>query len=202
MSSSTRPHIIGYTDRFSVAPGQTIRFMASCSSPTYRADIVRLIHGDPRPIGPGFKEELIPTGVSGEYSGHEQPIHSGSYVVVSDSSLLRSVHNFTLQAWIYPTTPGKAVQGIITKWSDSDCAGYGLFLEAEGDVSLWLGDKGGQVERIRTGVPLRAATWYFVAATFDADTQRATIYQEPVRFWPLDETSAFYRNCHIILLLE
>ena len=48
MSSSTRPHLIGYVDRFSVAPGQTIHFMVSCSSPTYQADIVRLIHGDPR----------------------------------------------------------------------------------------------------------------------------------------------------------
>jgi hypothetical protein len=39
--------IIGYADRFSVQPGETIRFMVSAQDiKTYRADIVRLIHGD------------------------------------------------------------------------------------------------------------------------------------------------------------
>src|SRR5262249_49642029 len=39
--------IVGYADRFSVMPGESIRFMVSCDGiSTYRADIVRLIHGD------------------------------------------------------------------------------------------------------------------------------------------------------------
>lgn len=45
--------IVGYADRFRVEPGETIRFMVSSESPSYRADIVRLIHGDPNPEGPG-----------------------------------------------------------------------------------------------------------------------------------------------------
>jgi N,N-dimethylformamidase len=70
--------VVGYSDRLSVAPGETIRFMVSCELPTYRADIVRLIHGDENPRGPGFKEELIPTAVSSEYPGRKQELYNGS----------------------------------------------------------------------------------------------------------------------------
>jgi hypothetical protein len=52
--------VVGYSDRLSGAAGETIQFMVSCQLPTYRADIVRLLHGDPNPHGPGFKEEFMP----------------------------------------------------------------------------------------------------------------------------------------------
>ena len=51
--------LIGYVDEFSVAPGEQIRFMVSTDLPTYEAAIVRLIHADENPNGPGFKEEVI-----------------------------------------------------------------------------------------------------------------------------------------------
>ena len=37
--------IVGYADRLSVQPGQSIRFMVSSELPAYRTEIVRLIHG-------------------------------------------------------------------------------------------------------------------------------------------------------------
>ena len=51
--------IAGYADRLSVQPGETIEFMVSSQLPRYEAAIVRLIHGDPNPRGPGIKEEII-----------------------------------------------------------------------------------------------------------------------------------------------
>ena len=140
--------IIGYTDRLSVQPGESIKFMVSCQPDIYRADIVRLIHGDPNPQGPGFKEELLQTPVSGEYPGREQPVRIGSHVIVPDSPWLRATGGFTLQAWIYPTTPNKGVQGLLTKWSDTESKGYGLFINEGGDLALWLGGAGGQVHRL------------------------------------------------------
>ena len=42
--------ILGYCDRLSVAPGDTIRFMVSSEEgQPYRARIVRIIHGDANP---------------------------------------------------------------------------------------------------------------------------------------------------------
>ena len=182
--------ILGYTDRLSVQPGESIKFMVSCQSSTYRADIVRLIHGDPNPQGPGFKEELVQTPVSGDYPGHEQPVRIGSYVIVPDSPLLRGTGGFTLQAWIYPTTPKKGVQGLLTKWSDLEDKGYGLFIDEGGELELWLGGAGGHIYRLATGRPLGMSTWYFVAATYDPESRKALLYQEPVKLWPSEDTEA------------
>ena len=53
-----RPATIhGYADRLSVAPGETIEFKVSCDEPgSYRADLVRLIHGDTNPAGPATRK--------------------------------------------------------------------------------------------------------------------------------------------------
>jgi N,N-dimethylformamidase len=182
--------IVGYTDRLSVAPGEKIRFMVSCESPSYRADIVRLIHGDTNPAGPGFKEEAMRTAANGEYSGREQDLLMGSYVTVADDPLLRRGASFTLQAWIYPTTPQKGVQGILTKWSTSQGEGYGLFVDQDGSLALWIGDGRGHVERVSTGVPLRSACWYFVSAVYHARNRRIRLYQEPVTMWLKDDSRA------------
>ena len=133
--------IVGYADQFSVAPGETVRFHVSCMQPSYQADIVRLIHGDPNPKGPGFKEELVATPVSGEYPGRRQDIHTGSHIIVPDVPLLGLHDGFTLHAWIYPTTPQKGVQGILTKWSEAE-GGYGLVLDEGGVLAVWLTDPG------------------------------------------------------------
>ncbi len=70
--------LVGYGDRWSVAPGETIRFMVSAEVPSYEAVIVRLIHGDTNPAGPGFKEERVPGAIEGSYLGRTQTYPSGS----------------------------------------------------------------------------------------------------------------------------
>ena len=70
-------HLLGYSDRLSVAPGQTIRFMVSCDRPEYEARLVRLIHGDENPDGRGFKQVEVRSAFDGRYSGRFQPIRGG-----------------------------------------------------------------------------------------------------------------------------
>jgi N,N-dimethylformamidase len=181
--------IVGYGDRLSVMPGDVIRFMVSTAAPTYEVAIVRLIHGDTNPAGPGFKEEVLRMPVDGTYAGREQPYRAGSHALVPDSPALRRTASLTLQAWIYPTTPTKGLQGLLTKWSAPHQAGYGLVLDEAGDLALWLGDGHGRVARLRTGRPLRAAAWYFVAATYDAPSGAVRLYQQPVVAWPLDASA-------------
>ena len=49
--------ITGYSDRLSVRPGEDITFYVHSElEESYRANIVRLLHGDTSPAGPGFKE--------------------------------------------------------------------------------------------------------------------------------------------------
>lgn len=201
MGSRSEPMpILGYCDRPSAAPGECIRFMVSCTDTgSYRADIVRLIHGDLSPEGPGFKQEVMRTPVSGEYPARQQETRAGSCAVIPDHELLRGRQGFTLQALIWPTTPAKGLQGIMTRWCVASGAGYGLFIGEDASLTLMVGDGRGQVEQLSTGKPLQERCWYFVAATWDAGSGQIRLYQEPMvgpangRFaskFGLDETTA------------
>lgn len=188
--ASKSKEIIGYTDRISAEPGERIPFMVSCESPSYRAEIVRLIHGDPHPDGPGRKEELVDTSVSGNYPGRGQEIHTGSYVVIpSPSPQLRDLSSFTLQAWIYPTLPDRGWQGLLTKWDTSQEIGYGLFIGSEGDIVACLGHGPDSVRKFSTGVELEPHRWYFVAAAYDAEAGLVRLCQQAVGPWASDTSS-------------
>jgi N,N-dimethylformamidase len=158
--------------------------MVSSAHPTYRADVVRLIHGDPNPMGPGFLEEEVAAAVSGEYPGRRQEIVTGSSVTVPADPAFRLTGSFTVQAWILPTTPNKGLQGILSTWSPGS-AGFALVIE-DGALALWLADEVGETTRVSTGASLRAGSWYFVAASLDAATGEVRLVQEPQPVFPLD----------------
>ena len=197
--------LLGYADALVVQPSETIRFMVSCDAPEFRADLVRLIHGDTNPLGPGFKEELISNApINRSYPGRQQALRSGSCILIPDNAALRLSKSFTLQAWIYPTIPEKGVQGIMAKWSDGR-GGYALILAEDGSLGLWVGGDGKEMKvstgrampvHLRAekayplGDPLHSSQWYFVAATFDADSGEARLYQEPLAAWPGQPSAA------------
>jgi len=181
-------NIVGYADRISVAPGETVRFMVSCQMRTYQAHIVRLRHGDTNPTGPSFKEELLETPVSGEYQGRRQNLVRGSYIIVPDHPLLRQPGSFTLQSWIFATNPHKGMQGILTKGSPVDGPGYGLVIE-DGSLSFLLGGSDGRNQRFSTGIPLRPAAWHFSAVVYDEQNSSVTLYQQPLSMWLNEDSS-------------
>jgi N,N-dimethylformamidase len=180
------PILIAYADRASAAPGDAVRCMVSCSSSTFDAHLVRLIHGDPSPKGPGFREEPVASPMNQTYPGQLQPIRIGSYAAVSDRPTLRSSSAISLQAWIFPTTPTKGVQGILTKWNRAQDRGYGLFVDEHGCLAFVIAAGSKPTEWISTQRPLRAGCWHFVAATYDAAYGLATLYQWQLGAWPAD----------------
>lgn len=180
--------LIGYTDKLSVAPGEKIRFMVSTDLAGYDSTLVRLIHGDENPEGPGFKEEPFESAIDGQRTGRRQEAHAGSYVIVPDHSLMSQLTSFTFQTWIYPTTPLKGeAQGILSKWS-AENGGICLAIGRQGALELWLGD-GRASTSISSGRAMRAREWNFVAATFDSDTGILRLYQFPLSCWPADPSS-------------
>ncbi len=183
--------LIGYSDKFSAAPGETVRFMVSTDLSHYETTLVRLIHGDENPEGPGFKEEVVASDLSGSRRGRKQIARSGSYVVVDDHAALEKLQSFTLQAWIFPTAPDRSeTQGILSKQSAQGCS-FCLALGPEGDLSLSLDGSGDPAAAaIRTRRALRAREWYFVAAAFDAGAGYVRLYQLPLSNWPSDGSSA------------
>src|SRR5690349_7515316 len=102
-----RMPVVGYTDRLSVAPGERIRFMVSTTAASYRASLVRLIHGDEHPDGPGFKVEPVASAIDGEHPGRVQRLPLGSSVHVPDGPPLTAERAFSLAIWVWPTAPGR-----------------------------------------------------------------------------------------------
>jgi N,N-dimethylformamidase len=183
--------ITGYADKLSAAPGETIKFMINCELPTYTADIVRLICGDTNPAGPGIKEKVVRTPVNKTYKGRKQTIETGSYVIIPGSPLLDNLESFSVQAMIWPTTPEKGRQVIMAKFQGRAKAGFALVIaERDGSLGLLLGDGQGNEETITTGKPLLAREWYFVAASYDAETRQVALYQEPLVHYPLVSDAA------------
>ena len=169
--------ITGYSDCYSIRPGDDITFYVNAENgEDYEARLVRLIHGDTNPDGPGYKEEEIAAPFDGSYSGRNQKIHGGSYVIVPHDARM-SVSSFTIQAFIFPTTPPKGRQGILTKWVND--TGYGLFVDDDGCLALCIGD-GNSVRTISSGKALLRKVWYLAAAAYDAETGAVHLYQEPV----------------------
>ncbi len=178
--------LTGYADLFSVNPGKTIKFHVNCDGPSaYDVQIVKMIHGDTNPRGPGLIEEAIDAPCNGSKPGRPQTIYSGSYGYVEDNPNLQ-VQSFTLQCWIWPTTPKThpnywkhGAQGLVAKWCDGE--GFGLFINEQGCAELRING-----ECITTGAPLRDHAWHFLAASYDAETGEAILYHEPQIQYALD----------------
>ena len=76
--------LIGYVDRFSARPGERIAIKVSSQlDQPYQADLIRIIHADPNPAGPGIKLEQIVADFAGTYVSRFQPVHRGSCGVVT-----------------------------------------------------------------------------------------------------------------------
>ncbi len=179
--------IVGYSDRIYCRPGDTVSFKVSCESVAgYDAEIVRLVCGDDNPKGPGVKEVAFKTAIDGHYAGRKQKIHAGSYVVVPDAPALRRVESFTVQAFVWPTTPGKGKQGILAKGSP-EAGGFALIVDDQGSTSLQIGDGAGGVETVSVGRPMLERHWYRVGASFDRARSTVRVFQHPLRFDALFE---------------
>ena len=162
--------IVGYTDSLCAAPGDTVAFQVSCSHPSYHAELVRLIHGDDNPDGPGVKTEVLPSSLEGEYPGRVQELQAGSYARVPPLSLGDDVE---IDVWVCPTTPGRGEQTILAHGR------LALVLDSAGAPALRVGSAVAS-----TGLPLRAWEWYRITASVVDGTAR--IAQRPLRAFVLD----------------
>lgn len=105
--------LIGYTNKLSARPGETIEVkVSSASDAPYRAELVRIISGDPNPEGPGMKLVPVPSAIDGDYPSRVQDTRLGSHMAAILTGGLPKT--FRLRATVFPTTPDKGEQGVIT----------------------------------------------------------------------------------------
>lgn len=174
--------IFGYTDKISVRPGDTIGVHINADgTDTAVAQLVRLVHGDEHPEGPGFIEQEIACEANGAWAVRKQYTQVGSYLEVADpAGHLKLDGSITLFGFVFASLPQVGLrQCLIGRWNNDRNVGYGIGLNQSGHLEFWVGT-GTEVDYVAAEVPMIAKVWYFVAATLDAATGRATLYQEPV----------------------
>jgi N,N-dimethylformamidase len=180
-ASMSRPQIMGYTDRLSVRPGDSIGFKVSChGAARYHGSIVRLLAPAAGKAAPPMRMEPVETGVTGTYPGRVQEIAIGSWGFVPAEDPLGTPHGLTLQAMIWPSLPGRGRQAIFGTWSEATRGGFGLELDETGALRLQAGDGAGGTLALSTGTPLIQRTWYRIAVCFDRASGEVTLSQEPV----------------------
>ncbi|WP_407169101.1 N,N-dimethylformamidase beta subunit family domain-containing protein [Bradyrhizobium sp. ORS 111] len=178
----TKPKLFGYSDKLSAKPGDLLQFYVNAEG-TDRADakLVRLIHGDQHPSGPGFMEEEINCEANGTWRVEKQYTQLGSFLEVADPARHLALEgSLTAFAFICPTRPqGGCRQSLIGRWDDKERCGFSLGISENGRLEFTVG-QGARIDRLEASVPLQANTWYFVAATFDGATGQARLLQEGV----------------------
>lgn len=175
--------IHGYTDRLNAKAGQSLTaYVSAEGTAEVQAQLVRLIHGDEHPDGPGFIERAIDSPVNRSWPVQRQYVQQGNVLTVADAAnrLDLSQGAFTLYGFVFATLPAAGRQVLLGRWDLSAQRGAALGINAQGQLEFWLGD-GTLVDAVAAELPLQPQLWYFVAASFDATSRRATLHQVPVR---------------------
>jgi len=165
--------LVGYSDRLSVRPGESIAFMISCAYDAFDAEVVRLRHGDERPHGPGRRAEVVPSTAAGRYAGRRQPLRPGSYVRVEDAPALALESAFELSVWAWPTLLSAGTQTLLAKRGPSG-GGLALQVETDGRVVLRLEGRRGHA-MLASEALLAERRWQHVAVGFDPRSSTAVL---------------------------
>ena len=177
--------ILAYADKLSVAPGERIAFMVSCDGiAAYEAELVRVIQGDINPDGPGYREERIDLDLGGPFTGRHQPINAGSYGIVEDTAAFGGLASFTVQAYVWPTLPGRGVQTILSREDATADTGFRLYLDENGSPAFALSAPHRDRTAVSTGKPLLAEKWYLLTGTYDAESGTVSVHQKPLQSYP------------------
>jgi len=114
--------VFGYTDKISVKPGDKIDFHVSADgTKTANAQLVRLIHGDEHPNGPGYMDEEVDCELNGVWDVKKQFTQLGSFLKVEDPNNHLAIDgDFTVFGYINPSTPHTgAHQWIFCRWNNN-----------------------------------------------------------------------------------
>lgn len=179
-------NILAYTDRISAYAGDNVAVKASCRDiQHYRAALIRIIHGDINPEGPGYQEEVIDPDVGGPFAARYQPIYTGSYGVIESPPLYHTHQALSIQMLIWPTLPAQGEQTLLSQWNPVTNDGFRLYLDSQGSLAFEIALAGRAQLQVTTGRALVAQRWYLASACYDAEHKQVTIAQQPAKEYPV-----------------
>lgn len=162
--------LLGYSDRLSGRPGDRIGFKVSstCKGP-FSARLVRIVSADPNPDGPGIIEEPVEAHFARDYPARVQPFFPGSYGLVERGPEIDGDGSVGLTATIWPTTPKKGPQTILS------AGGMTLGIDAAGHLTARAG-----AVSVSLDARLKTRRWYRTSLRYDAAAQTLSLSQAPV----------------------
>jgi N,N-dimethylformamidase len=160
--------LLGYSDRLSARPGETIEFKVSCTfEGSVEAWLTRSICADPNPASPGIVEESAEAWFAPHtFPARHQHFHRGSYAVTEQP--VTQHQSVRLLATVFPMLAKRAPQTIM------NIDGLTLCLDEAGAAAIRCGDT-----TVSSNVPLKLRNWYRLEALYDGGT--LAIRQTPMR---------------------
>ena len=168
--------LTGYVDRWGARQGETLSFMvSSAAGSAFTLRFVRHLCADPNPDGPGYHEVAMATPIDGVIPGKEQraPLGSFGHVPTLAVDLQGGV---TLSATIWPTTPDKGRQGVLSMRIGAWTLGLGIGPHGGAMVEATGAD--GVVVRTEVARRLLERRWTDLKATL-SPTGALTVSQMP-----------------------
>lgn len=173
--------VLGYSDELCVLPGETVSFhISGAGAQTVDAQLVKLIHGDTQPQGPGFREREVASDVDSSYPLVEQSTHRGSYARIPDAPriLARAQAGLTLFAMVQPFAD-TGEQPLLSAWDAAAGTGITLVLEPGLRLAFWMTGAPG-TQRVALDDRLQAGVWYAVCGSWDSRRGSISVRAVPV----------------------
>ncbi|WP_378942322.1 N,N-dimethylformamidase beta subunit family domain-containing protein [Mesorhizobium sp. ANAO-SY3R2] len=168
---------LGYPDRISVPAGERVTFHLSSAEAQAEVAIIRIRCADADATGPGLKHTVVPSALDGVHACVDQPILSGSAVVVDDGGALALRGGWSIGCYVWPTRLTDGSQTLIARWCDESRTGFRLGVSRQGGLELCLGTSSGDPVVVSTGAGLAERNWHWVSASFDPDTGTISLEQ-------------------------
>jgi len=166
----------GYIDEITIPAGGKVQCMVSGPPGQAQIRVVRLIHGDPNPMGPGYKESPVQWGQPDKIQVEEQFTDFGSYIEIPHSDVLNPKGPFTLALWVYPTLIGGGWHTLAAKWASGNLS-YALYCAGNRFLTAAISRDGITAKWATAREFLQLKCWQFVAFTFDPDSGELSLYQ-------------------------
>ena len=163
--------LLGYSDKLSGRPGDTIAFKVSAVEPaTVTARLARSISADPNPQGPGIVEEPANAHFPDlAFDAVYQPVTTGSFMLTEQPVSVPLRDGISVAANVFPTLRSRRRQCVLS------CGGLSLYLDESNAFAVRIGDC-----EATTGHKIVLRNWYRIVAGFDPGTGTVFIRQTPM----------------------
>jgi N,N-dimethylformamidase len=168
--------IAGYLDRLSARPGERIAAKVSViSTGMAEASLVRLIHVDPNPAGPGMKIEDLSSVFRTPFRARRQEIRRGASARVDGRPARKPDAPVTWTALVQPTRLDAVRRAVLCEF-DAQGASVCLDVSTNGAHFVVRDARGGE-RRFGTDAALAEGDWYRIWASYDPARGRVCVGQ-------------------------